>query len=173
MGIWRIVIRNFMRASRTRLPNDMVPLPGGFRGKLDHDASRCTACTTCAYVCSPSAITFDESSPEFSVWQYNTGRCTFCAQCVHYCPTKSISLGSVIPDVSTDATRYNIAHAIYYQPCPRCGRLVIPMPEQALKQLYGGEIPEQARERQKLCERCRRKVMSTCIRDAIGGSAHE
>lgn len=173
MGVWRIVVRNFTRASRTRHPDDMAPLPAGFRGKLAHKASTCTACKTCAYVCSPAAITFDESSPQFSVWHYNAGRCTFCAQCVEYCPTKSISLGSAIPDVSLDATRHCIANAIYYQPCPRCGRLVIPLPEQALKQLYGGEIPEQAREAQKLCERCRRKVMSMRIRDAIGGSSHE
>ena len=69
MGIWNILTRNFRRGSRTRAPQQAVPHPDNYRGLVEHDNTRCTACGTCAYVCSPGAITL-ESSPEAVDWDY-------------------------------------------------------------------------------------------------------
>src|SRR5512146_2381524 len=95
MGIFNILFRNTGQKARTLLPSEQS-IPAGFRGVLEHDTRLCIGCKTCAYVCSPGAITL-ENRPVDIVWQYQVARCTFCSRCAEYCPTKAIRLVDSAP----------------------------------------------------------------------------
>jgi len=169
MGILNLVFRNFGRNSRTRLPADLVPYPEGYRGTLTHDGGLCTGCQTCGYVCSPSAITFDTSDPAFIAWQYFAEQCSFCGRCVEYCPTHAISFIAESPIVTGDRSLHRLANRVYYQPCARCGRPIIPIPVQALVRLYREQLPEEIKALNQLCEKCRSREASERIKEGQTG----
>ena len=173
MGILNLISRNFGRKSRARLPADAVPFPDGYRGTLQHDASLCTGCQTCGYVCSPSAITFDTRDSASITWQYFAEQCSFCGRCVEYCPTHAISFLAEAPLVSGDLSTYRLADQIYYQPCTRCGRPIIPIPAPVLALLYGSRLPEEIATLNKLCEKCRSRKASEHIKDGQTGKKVE
>jgi hydrogenase-4 component H len=172
MGIFSILSRNSTRGARTRRPDDRVAFPGGFRGAIVHDAARCTACQTCAYVCSPGAITFGTANPDHVEWRYFAGQCTFCGRCVEYCPTRCLIFEGAMPPVTGDPALHRTAHQVVYQPCTRCGRPVIPLPLRTLQELYGGSVPEEIAAHRGLCERCRRKAAALRLTGLTGGSDH-
>ena len=173
MGIFSILSRNSARGSRTRSPEDEVPCPAGFRGMITHDAARCTGCRTCAYVCAPSAIAFDSTDPRFVVWTYFAGRCTFCGRCVEYCPTRCLGFEEAVPPVTLDQAAHRVTHQVAYQPCARCGHLIIPLPLQTLRAIYGDPVPEGLAKDQRLCERCRGKTAAERLRGMHGVGEHE
>ena len=173
MGILSILFRNSARGSRTRSPEDRVPYPAGFRGMITHDPAQCTGCRTCAYVCSPTAITFSEADPHCIEWAYFAGRCTFCGRCVEYCPTRCLHFEETMPPVTPDQLAHRVTHRVSYQPCARCGRLVIPLPLQTLHALYGDSLPEGLVAHQRLCERCRGKATAQRLKSMLGAGANE
>ncbi len=173
MGILSILSRNSAHGPRTRLPQDEVPCPAGFRGMLAHDAARCTGCRTCTYVCSPGAITLAEADPLFLEWMYFAGQCTFCGRCVEYCPTHALTCEETVPPVAADSSAHRVTHQVAYQPCPRCGRPVIPLPLQTLRAVYGDPVPESVTAQHSLCERCRGKTAAGRLRSMFGAGDHE
>ncbi len=148
------VLRNLMQPSRTRKPDDHPPLPPNLRGVISHNASRCTACGTCAFVCAPKAITL-ASVDGGAAWRFFAGQCAFCGLCERYCPTKAISNRTLQPTVSSDQSSHHSESIMPYQPCPRCGKPHIPLPDAAPNEL--------------MCSDCRRKLASERIRDAFIG----
>jgi len=173
MGILNLISRNFGKKSRTRLPADDVPYPLGYRGTLQHDNSLCTGCQTCGYVCSPSAITFDTSDPASIGWNYFAEQCSFCDRCVQYCPTHAISFIAESPIITGDRSLHRLADRVYYQPCARCGRPIIPMPVPVLALLYGNRLPEEIATLNKLCEKCRSRKASERIKEGQTGKKAE
>ncbi|HXX38822.1 MAG TPA: 4Fe-4S dicluster domain-containing protein [bacterium] len=175
MGIFNIVWRNLSHRARTRRPDDLPPRPAPFRGLIEQDASLCTGCQACAYVCAPKAISFDEAHEAGITWKFFAGRCSFCGLCVQFCPTHAIANRGTLPPVTGDQAELHVAHEISYQPCARCGRPIIPIPEAALEQVYGGPLSKLEIEQRELCQECRRKAASQHIRDAFlrPSSAHE
>jgi hydrogenase-4 component H len=173
MGIFSILSRNSARGARTRRPEDRVPCPLGFRGMITHDPARCMGCGTCAYVCSPSAITLDETDPRFIEWAYFAGRCTFCGRCVEYCATQALRFEPESPVVTGDQSQHRLAHQVFYKPCARCGHPIIPVPLQTLQAVYGGSLPEDLVAHQRLCERCRGKAAARRLKGMAGGSENE
>ena len=173
MGILNLISRNIGRKSRTRLPDNAVPYPDGYRGTLQHDASLCTGCQTCGYVCSPSAITFDTSDPASIVWLYFAEQCSFCGRCVTFCPTYAISFLAESPIITGDRSLHRLADRVYYQPCARCGRPIIPMPLPVLALLYGNRLPEEIATLNNLCEKCRSRKASERIKDWQTGKKAE
>jgi hydrogenase-4 component H len=172
MAILKIVFRNFFRRSRTRRPGDMPAFPEGFRGMMSHEAELCTACGTCAYVCSSSAIKID-AEISGAAWSFDGGQCTFCGNCERYCPTKAIRLERRPAPVTKDRSEHRISHKISYKPCPRCGRPVVPLAEKVLRMLYGTGIPANALSEQSLCEECRRRASVGHIKDGFLGRGSE
>ena len=172
MRIWRLLSRNAVRGSRTRLPADDVPCPEGFRGALRHNLEQCTGCQVCAYVCSPPAITFEASDQGSILWNYFAGQCTFCGRCVEYCPTGALTLDEKAPPVAADRSEYFLAHRVVFPACPRCGRPVPPMPAGLLVRLYGDPLPREIRDRQALCERCRGRASAEGMKAQVGGRRH-
>ena len=46
-----------------------------------------------------------------------------------------------LPPVTGDQSQPKVAHEILYHPCASCGKPIIPIPEEALEQVYGGLSP--------------------------------
>ncbi len=169
MSILKIITRNIRQRSRTRRPDDRVPHPAGFRGMLRHDPSLCTACKTCAYVCSPGAMAFDRYAEASVTWRYFAEQCTFCGQCVAFCPTQALGFEAGTPVVTGDRAQHLLAHQVFYRPCSRCGQPVVPLPEPILVRLYGSPLPPEAAALHTLCERCRSRVAGERIKAGLRG----
>ena len=173
MSILSLLWQNLGHGARTRQPQDEVAYPDGYRGALAHDLSLCTGCKTCAYVCSPAAITFDSAQPQFIIWQYYAGRCTYCGRCAEYCPTHAISFQDRPLGAAPDQTGHYQAHQVMYQTCSGCGQPIIPLPAPVLARIYGGALPAPMAASQALCPRCRQRAMATTMRDALHGEAKQ
>jgi formate hydrogenlyase subunit 6/NADH:ubiquinone oxidoreductase subunit I len=158
MNIITLLSQNMGHGSRTRQPEDAVPYPDGFRGRITHTMENCTACGTCVYTCSPGAITVEEQSEKVLVWKYSEDRCTFCGYCVQYCPTQALSFEPLAPEPLTEKPQHYLSHAIELQACRECGRPVRAIPEMTLIRLYGEPLPEEINEVRGLCEKCRQKA---------------
>jgi hydrogenase-4 component H len=169
MNIFQIIFRNYTSSSRTRTPDDKVPYPVDFRGELNHNATLCTLCGTCAYVCSPVAITLDQGE-DHGTWEYDGGRCTFCGKCVEYCPTKALAFqNQSAPIVNQRSLEFKV-DMVEYQRCKRCGAKIMPLPVETLVRLYhSAEAAQHALKMYELCERCRGWVHSQSLKSGIGG----
>jgi hydrogenase-4 component H len=170
MGILAIVGRNFGRRARTRRPDDMPPRPPPFRGLIEQDPSLCTGCRTCAYVCSPKAISFTEERDVGITWNFFAGQCSFCGLCVQYCPTHAITNRGKLPPVTGDQSQLRVAHEVRYHSCASCGKPIIPIPDEALEQVYGGAPTDLELQGQTLCQECRRKAASRRFHDIFARS---
>ena len=157
MGMLTTVLRNMLRPARTRAPADMPVAPATFRGALTHDASLCTACGTCAWVCAPKAITFAEDPGKSVSWLFYIGRCSFCGLCQQNCPTHAIGNTEMVPATMNDGAGdgLRLESIITLKSCPRCGRAHIPYPASAAG-------PEQ-----NYCPDCRRWAASEGLRRAF------
>ncbi len=169
MNIFEVILHNVTLRPRTRKPEDRVPVPDGFRGELVHQASLCTLCGSCAYVCSPGAIQIEREA-ESGSWNYDAGRCTFCARCTEYCPTHALSLVTQPVRLFDDRLLQQVQHLVAYQHCTRCGKTISPLPVETLVRLYHNE--EAATEAMKanlLCPECRARAHSQRFKLGLGG----
>jgi hydrogenase-4 component H len=173
MSILKILSRNLNRGSRTRRPADRVPYPDGYRGMLLNDPALCVGCKTCAYVCSPGAITFDDNDESCIVWQYFAEQCTFCGRCAEYCPCKALTFDQAAAVVAVDPAQHRVAHQIPYRLCPRCGRPVMPVPATVLAHFYDPAELNAGTPLRLLCEHCRNKVFGQRVKDALRGQADD
>jgi len=167
MDIWNLIRKNFVQRAHTRRPDDLVPVPENFRADLVHETNLCVACETCAYVCSPGAITFDRSLPGRAAWQYQMLQCTYCGRCVEGCPTGALAFGTT-PQLlvhSLELTR----HEIETSACTRCGAEMIPLPDAVLEKQYGVPVPAEMAALNRLCTRCRKKVTSEAVKRGFTG----
>lgn len=168
MGIWNLIRNNFLGRARTRKPQDLVPFPGDFRADLQHNPQLCTACQTCAYVCSPAAITFDRATPGRVAWQYQMLGCTYCGRCVENCPTGALAFGKDRQLLVYAVEQ--VRHEILTSACSRCGAEMIALPEVVLEKQYGSPLPAEIADLNRLCPRCRKKVASEAIKRGFTGS---
>lgn len=81
--------------------NPPVPLPDGFRGKLEYEIDKCIGCGQCERVCPTQAIEVVGEPPKRKIVHY-VSRCCFCAQCVDVCPVKCLSMGKDFLIANTD-----------------------------------------------------------------------
>ena len=170
MGILDIVWRNFGHRARTRRPDDMPARPPPFRGLIEQDPGLCTGCRTCEYVCSPKAISFGKQREIGITWNFFAGQCSFCGLCVQYCPTHAITNQGKLPPVTGDQSQLKVTHEIRYHPCASCGKPIIPIPEEALEQVYGAALTDLELEQQMLCQECRRRTASQRLHDIFARS---
>jgi hydrogenase-4 component H len=169
MGILNILSRNFGRRSRTRKPADRVPYPHHFRGELVHAVELCTACGTCAYVCSPGAIRL-EGDDGGVMWRYDAGRCTFCGRCVDYCPTRALSFANHAGPLAATRAEQVTADYVENQHCQRCGAVLIPLPPESLLRLYRSPAgADEAAALHRLCPSCRSRLASERVKSGLSG----
>lgn len=169
MDIFKILTQNFSGGSRTLAPGNAVDYPAGFRGVLRHQADLCTACGTCVYTCSPTAIKPDRSDKRFVVWRYFEDHCTFCGLCVDFCPTGALSFEGRTPEVVQDRSQHFISHTIPMKVCPSCGRLFKQIPLEVLDRLYAHPPTEEVVNMACICEECRRQTISLRFKQTLSG----
>ncbi|HYH21864.1 MAG TPA: 4Fe-4S dicluster domain-containing protein [Azospirillum sp.] len=171
MGMLKTILGNLLRPPRTRAPADLPAVPPTYRGALAHDATRCTACGTCAFVCAPKAITFMQVPGQSVSWRFFIGGCSFCGLCEQNCPTRAIRLLPAVPDAMNDATGdgLRLESVIRLQPCTRCGTPHIPLPEAAMDASWAD--PDKG-----YCPDCRRRATSARLRGLapeLEGTGHD
>lgn len=166
----KTVLHNLFHRARTRGIHDLPPIPQTVRGPIGHDATRCTGCGTCAFVCAPKAITVGQAGEAAVAWRFFAGQCSFCGLCEKYCPTKAISNRAIMPTVSGDQSLHHSESIIRMIPCTRCSTMHIPMPDSKLRELLNGELAGTALAEKELCPDCRRKMTGERIRNAFCGS---
>lgn len=97
------IISLFSPAYTTKFPKESHTPFENFRGKPVVSEEHCVGCQTCANVCPPSAITFNDN-PETAIRTITRdyGRCIFCGQCHDHCITgEGVKLSDKIFDMST------------------------------------------------------------------------
>jgi hydrogenase-4 component H len=164
MAMLKTILGNLLRPSRTRDPADMPEVPPVYRGALAHDAGRCTACGTCAFVCAPKAITFTQDPGVSVSWHFFIGQCSFCGLCAQNCPTRAISLQADAPGATNSAAGdgLRLESVIWLRPCTRCGAAHVPLPDATIAALWGVEEAERG-----YCPECRRRAASEKLRAAF------
>lgn len=77
------------------------PFPD-YRGKPVVDEDNCVGCETCANVCPPNAITFeDNKETKIRIITRDYGQCIFCGQCEEHCITgKGVKLSDELYDLA-------------------------------------------------------------------------
>jgi hydrogenase-4 component H len=102
--------------------------------------------------------------------EFFAGQCSFCGLCVQYCPTHAITNHGELPPVTGDQSQLKVAHEILYHPCASCGKPIIPIPEEALEQVYGGALTDLEVGQRTMCQECRRKAASRRLHDIFARS---
>jgi hydrogenase-4 component H len=98
-----------------------------FRGKPVVDNENCVGCETCANVCPPLAITFeDDKERKLRIIKRDYGKCIFCGQCEDHCITQK---GVILSDKIYDLAVFERDKNIEYQEkelliCDNCGAVI-------------------------------------------------
>lgn len=114
-------------AYTTRFPKEPHTPFAGYRGKPVVDDANCVGCETCANVCPPLAITFeDDKQTGIRTIKRDYGKCIFCGQCETHCITQK---GVILSDKIYDMAAYDQKDNVEYQEkelllCKHCGALI-------------------------------------------------
>ncbi len=104
-GLKTTLQHSFKRPVTVQYPEEVLPLPIGFRGRValvvnpDTGRYRCTACSLCAKACPVSIIRITRAKDETGKpipypesYQYNLLECIFCGLCVEACPFEALTM---------------------------------------------------------------------------------
>ena len=165
-NIISIILGNLADGPETqRFPEREVPA-ADFRGSVCLDPGKCMACGICDHVCVSGAIEL-RAYEDHCEWNYDPGRCTFCARCVDHCPAHALAQEGdrTAPYQGSGAlsTRTDVA----YPACPECGSPALPFDDVVLKRAFY-EISDDIRNRVHLCERCRRRLTQSVLKNSFG-----
>jgi formate hydrogenlyase subunit 6/NADH:ubiquinone oxidoreductase subunit I len=157
--VWlSVLFKNLLKGPATEaFPlGEATATPKRYRGRAMFDASSCSGCRTCEYVCAGGAIHFEEQSDglHFTLW-HNT--CVFCGMCEQNCMSKAIHLSNDWHLAHTQDKKYAMVEqgTVPYKPCLSCGKQMLPTPAPLMELAYRGDSLRIAELRQ-LCPDCRR-----------------
>jgi NADH-quinone oxidoreductase chain I len=88
-------------------PEERWEIPDRYRGFLNNDVKKCTACTMCVKVCPVDCISLEsvrgaDKRMVLASYDINIGRCMYCGLCVEVCPPKSLTHTSGYEKASVD-----------------------------------------------------------------------
>lgn len=110
-GLWKNLVN---RPATVRYPEEPLPIPEGFRGRIAIRDELCVGCSVCAVVCPTECIDMVPSEREVEMKGRKIVRkkkpevhlfaCIRCGLCEEFCPTepKAIYLTKVFAGAETD-----------------------------------------------------------------------
>jgi formate hydrogenlyase subunit 6/NADH:ubiquinone oxidoreductase subunit I len=158
--VWlSVLVKNLLNGPSTEpFPFGEATTPARYRGRATFDASACSGCRTCEYVCASGAIHFEERPDglRFTLW-HNT--CVFCGMCQQNCMSKAIRLSNDWHLAHTQDKKYAMVEqgTVAYKPCLKCGKQMLPTPAPLMQLAYHGDSKQIETLRQ-LCPNCRRSA---------------
>jgi formate hydrogenlyase subunit 6/NADH:ubiquinone oxidoreductase subunit I len=113
MSVFKEMLKNLTSKPCTILyPNEKVPIPKAFRGKIVITDEKCIGCSRCMRVCPSVCITMIEDETEIEVKGKKITRkkrpmvkifsCIRCGLCEQYCPSEAICLKDELSCSGTD-----------------------------------------------------------------------
>lgn len=113
MSVLIEMFRNLLSKPCTILyPNELVPVPDKFRGRIAISDEKCIGCSKCSLVCSVQCISMVDSPREIEFKekkllrkkkpQVKLFKCIRCGLCERHCPTGAIYLKNELSDSGTD-----------------------------------------------------------------------
>lgn len=155
----KIMVKNLLQGPSTEaFPFAPAKTPARFRGKAQHDKSKCILCGICRHVCAAGAIQMrvveDGSGVEYVLWHNS---CVFCGLCAHHCPTKALTMSGDWHLSHRGAERFEVREYSFvrYGQCPECGARIHPRPDCIVESL-GSKYPEKFM----LCPACKRENLA-------------
>ncbi|MCL2529965.1 MAG: formate hydrogenlyase complex iron-sulfur subunit [Coriobacteriia bacterium] len=159
-------IKEVLRTGNATVKYPFAPLerPKDARGKPEHDAVKCMACSACAVACPPNAIqTPLDFEANTKLWSINYGRCVFCGRCEEVCPTNAIILSPEFELAVMSKADLEEICVYSLQACVECGSYFAPTKQvdyvaRILSQNLNDEEAEHALESVRLCPQCKQKA---------------
>jgi formate hydrogenlyase subunit 6/NADH:ubiquinone oxidoreductase subunit I len=154
-----VLLRNLLSGPATEpFPFGAAFAPKTLRGRVQFDASACTGCRVCAYVCPAGAIAFAETPDglEFTLWHDS---CVFCGLCVHYCLSKALRQTDDWHLSHLQADKFSMVERdmIPIAHCADCGKAMQRASPQLMAHVYRATSAEIEKLR-RLCPDCRPKA---------------
>ena len=88
-----MVLRSlFLKPATVNYPQEPLPMPERFRGKLKFDPAKCIGCLLCKKDCPTNAITIKKVGEKQYEAELDLGKCIYCAQCVDSCPKGALAI---------------------------------------------------------------------------------
>jgi len=117
----------FSRPYTTAFPAKPHTPANKFRGKPVVDDKNCVGCLTCANVCPPAAITYqDDAEKKVRTIRRDYGLCIFCGQCETHCITHK---GVILSDKIYEMSVFDRSQLVEEQQkellvCESCGAII-------------------------------------------------
>jgi Ni,Fe-hydrogenase III small subunit/Pyruvate/2-oxoacid:ferredoxin oxidoreductase delta subunit len=112
-------IRSALDRSWTPPAGDVAG-PEGLRGKIAHDAAKCTACGACVRSCPSGAIDLSFAGENASI-DFNLWKCSFCGTCQDVCPDGAVKLTGDSPGWYAAKGDAVVRGEMVRARCSRCG----------------------------------------------------
>jgi formate hydrogenlyase subunit 6/NADH:ubiquinone oxidoreductase subunit I len=167
MNIFQVMLENLNQGALTLRYPERAAMAEGFRGLVQNDPALCVGCATCAYVCSPGAITVSSYDRSYE-WAYDPGKCTFCGRCADYCPVEALSQQSERAPTYLKRDELVQVLRLDYPLCPQCGRPAQPVSARVLQRVFDEISPEVLAWNQ-LCRLCRQEQRQPELERMLSG----
>jgi len=136
----------------------------GFRGKIEFDKEKCTACAACVQSCPTGAMSMQQTESS-RIIENNYGKCSFCGRCVDVCPEDALRSSNAFELAGADKTMMISSNEVSLAKCVNCGGLAFPelqlkkMAERVLENVKPetrGEVQVDLQKFPRYCVDCRR-----------------
>ncbi|MBW2967600.1 4Fe-4S dicluster domain-containing protein [Candidatus Woesearchaeota archaeon] len=93
------------KVADVKKPNEPVPVPDDFRGKIKYDRKKCIGCKQCITVCPANCFDYKEKEKKI---RHHVLNCLMCGICTEICPTKALTSSKEYLLAETDKKSKNL-----------------------------------------------------------------